>query len=68
MEDRQDICDRLCLTLQATANASDVVGIEYDHNKETATVKFLSGSKRVINVAMDSGTAMIRDIMTNLGC
>ncbi|MGP1365916.1 MAG: hypothetical protein ACTTKW_01155 [Schwartzia sp. (in: firmicutes)] len=68
MEDKQKICDLLLKTLQATDNAHDLVALTYDVKAESVTAKFESGGKRVINVAMDSGTAMIRDIMRNLGC
>lgn len=68
MENKQKICDLLLLTLRATHNAADVISIIYDGESEEVTVTFVSGGKRHINVAMDSGTAMIRDIMKNLGC
>lgn len=67
-ENKQKICDLLLITLQATSNAADVLSLTHDKESETVTVTFLSGGKRVVNVAMDSGTAMIRDIMANLGC
>ena len=67
-ENKQKICDLLLITLQATSNAADVIILIHDEESETVTVTFLSGGKRVVNVAMDSGTAMIRDIMANLGC
>lgn len=67
MENKQKICDLLLLTLQATHNAADVINIIYDGESEVVTVTFLSG-RRYINVAMDSGTAMIRDIVKNLEC
>ena len=68
VESKQEICSLLLVTLQATYNASDLVSLQYNAVKETVTATFASGGKRVINVAMDSGTAMIRDIMKNLGC
>ena len=67
-ENKQKICDLLLITLQETSNAADVISLIHDEESETVTVTFLSGGKRVVNVAMDSGTAMIRDIMANLGC
>ena len=67
-ENKQKICDLLLITLQATSNAADVLSLIHDEESETVTVTFLSGGKRVVNVSMDSGTAMIRDIMANLGC
>lgn len=67
-EDKQRICDLLADTLRATDNASDVINIIYNAEGETVRVQFASGGYRIVNVAMDSGTAMIRDIMKNLGC
>lgn len=66
-ENKQMICDLLCRTLHYTRGAADVTDIQYNAENETATVCFESGGRRIINVAMDSGTAMIRDIMNNLG-
>ncbi len=71
MEDKQNICNLLLKTLQATDNAHDVVSITYERQNdsdELVTVKFASGGYRKINVSMDSGTAMIKDIMKGLGC
>ena len=68
MENKHYICRCLLQTLQATDNAADLLSLQYDGNKETVKATFASGGERVINVAMDSGTAMIRDIMKNLGC
>lgn len=67
-DDKQMICNFLLKTLQATRNAHDLVSLTYDAETETVTALFESGGRRVINVAMDSGTAMIRDIMNHLGC
>lgn len=68
MEDKQKICDLLLEACQATYNAHDLVSLEYNAERESVTATFASGGKRVVNVAMDSGTAMIRDVMANLGC
>lgn len=68
MENKRTICALLMKTLQATDNARDLVSLTYDADEETVTALFESGGKRVINVDMDSGTAMIRDVMENLGC
>lgn len=64
-EDKQAICDALTATLLLTRNCADLIGIKYDPEKELATVAFTGGTIRV-NVAMDSGTAMIRDIMRQI--
>lgn len=67
-DDKQMICNFLFKALRATANAHDIVSLRYDAETETVTALFESGRRRVINVAMDSGTAMIRDVMRSLGC
>lgn len=67
-EDKQKICDALLEALKLTREAGDAVGIDYDNEAEIVTVTFEGGGNRRINVGMDSGTAMIRDIMNHLGC
>lgn len=67
-ENKHEIIALLLKTLQATRNAEDLVSLEYDEESEVVTALFRSGGKRRISVAMDSGTAMIRDIMRDLGC
>jgi hypothetical protein len=39
----------------------------YDEKTEEVTATFVNGGKRIINVACDSGVAMIRDVMKGLG-
>ena len=68
MENKRTICALLLKTLRATDNAHDLVSLTYSADEEVVTALFESGGKRVINVSMDSGTAMIRDVMVNLGC
>lgn len=67
MEDKQKILNLLCRTLQATDNASDLLSLTYLPHEDAVIVRFENGRRRV-NVAMDSGTAMIRDVVNNLGC
>ena len=66
-EDKQNICNLFLKTLQATRNACDLVSLEYSDTTETVTAVFEKGGIRKINVAMDSGTAMIHDIIKHLG-
>jgi hypothetical protein len=61
-EDKQAICDRLLDVLQITRSACDLLELEYDPEREIVRAVFEHGTKTV-NVAMDSGSAMIRDIM-----
>lgn len=67
MENKTEICNELCKVLQLTDNAADLVSLDFDLKTEIVTAVFEGGSRK-INVAMDSGTAMIRDIVNYLGC
>lgn len=67
-ENKQKIMDLLAEALKETRGASDLVSLDYDAKKERVTAIFAGGGKRLINVAMDSGTAMIRDVMMQIGC
>lgn len=56
------ILNLLLPALQATHNLHDLQGLEYDAKNELVYAKFPGGTK-VVNVAADSGTSMIRDVM-----
>ena len=64
-EDKQAICNALCTALQLTRSGSDISEIEYHPEGEYVTVYYTSGHIN-INVAFDSGIAMIRDILRGL--
>ena len=49
--------------LQATRNLYDLEDLEYIPEQEAVLATFASGAIKKANVAMDSGTAMIRDII-----
>lgn len=69
MEDKQKICQLLLAALQATRGQSDMVSLDYERingDTEIVTAKYADGGTRKINVSMDSGEAMIRDIMRGL--
>lgn len=66
MEDKQKICDLLLPTLQATRNLYDLKSLEFDPELEMVYATFTSGYMKRANVAMDSGTAMIRDIIAQI--
>lgn len=66
MEDKQAICDALCKTLNLTRAGSDIKAIWHDNEKEEATVVYQNGYEICINVAADSGIAMMRDILKRL--
>lgn len=66
-EDKQKICDALAEALKLTRNHTNLDRIEYENNEnlgmEFATIYWNGGMLERTNVTMDSGTAMIRDIM-----
>lgn len=64
-EDMRRICELLHQTLRATRDQHDLLRIDYDEESEIATLVYPGGTKPV-NVALDSGVAMIRDIMRAL--
>lgn len=64
-EDKQEICNLLLPALQATRGLYDLEKLDFDAHSETVTAWFPGGTT-IINVAMDSGTAMIVDIMKRL--
>lgn len=66
MEDKQLICDLLLPALQATRNLFDLVKLTYDKDREIVTAEFSNGYPKHVNVAMDSGTSMIRDIIRGI--
>lgn len=65
-EDKQLICNLLIPALRETRDLRELASLTYDDDAEIVTAKFYSGGIKIINVAMDSGTALIKDIVTNL--
>lgn len=63
MENKQRICELLLPALQETRNLYDLANLTYDEEREIVIAEFTSGYTKRANVAMDSGTAMIRDII-----
>lgn len=68
MENKQRICNSLLATLILTREYEDLVRLEYEKEgyDETVIAYYGNGGTRVINVSMDSGSAMIKDILENL--
>jgi len=64
-EDKEAICDLLCKTLQKTRGCSDLLSLDLNREDEIVTATFENGSQK-INIACDSGMAMIRDIVNHL--
>lgn len=65
-EDKQKICDLLLPALQATRNLFDLVKLTYSAEEEVVIAEFTNGYTKKANVACDSGTAMIRDIVKQI--
>lgn len=65
MEDMQKILDLLLPALQMTDNLRDLKALYYDPNKEEVYARFAGGLKKA-NVALDSGTAMIVDVVRQI--
>lgn len=69
MEDKQKICELLLPALQATRCLSDLVALEYqklDSGGEVVKARFRSGGQKKACVSMDSGIAMIQDIIRQI--
>ena len=54
-------------TLKLTRQLYDLIDLDYIEEKELVIAHFEGGGKMEINVAMDSGIAMIRDIIRAIG-
>lgn len=67
-ENKKEICEKLIPVLQATENLWDLVSLEYSNSEdgEIVTATFLNGATKTANVALDSGTAMILDIVEQI--
>lgn len=65
MEDKQKILDLLVPALQAMRDQHDLVSLIYEEKSDTrqeVVINYDNGSRRV-NVSLDSGIAMVRDIL-----
>ena len=67
MENKQLICDLLLDAIRQTRAGDDVTALRYIAEEEAVHADFESGKDgRIINVALDSGWAMIKDVVNNL--
>jgi len=66
MENKQQILDLLLPALKATRNLSDLKSLTYDETTELVKAEFQNGGKRYANVAADSGTSLIRDVIKQI--
>lgn len=61
-EDKQAILDKLVECLALMRDQHDLMSLTYNKDNETVEVTWIGGSK-LVNVAMDSGIAMVRDVL-----
>ena len=66
MENKQRILDLLLPALQETRNLHDLVELKYSADRKLVYAKFASGNYKIVNVALDSGTAMIADVIKQI--
>lgn len=63
----QHILNLLKILITQTRAGEDVTALRYDADRELVLVDFESGKNgRVINVAMDSEWAMIKDVVNHI--
>lgn len=68
-ENKELIVDKLLEVLQLTRELSDLDSLEYlvdDKDNEIVIATFNTGYTKAVNVSMDSGIAMISDIVKGL--
>lgn len=66
MENKQLILDSLCSALQLTRDQADLEALEYKEislDEQRVIATYDGGGSREINVSLDSGIAMIRDVL-----
>ena len=69
MENKQHICDLLTETLRATRDQADLKRIRYEEigqDHQQVVLEYENGGFRSVNVSLDSGIAMVRDILRAL--
>ena len=69
MENKQLILDALCSALQLTRDQADLEALEYKEigpAEQHVIATYDGGGSREINVSLDSGIAMIRDVLRAL--
>lgn len=67
-EDKQAICDALLLALKKTRHLYDLISLKYTKidKDEIVVAEFQNGYKKKVCVNLDSGIAMITDIVTRI--
>lgn len=63
---KQEICNKLCGLLNSTFVGQGIRAIGYDPDREEVKILHLGGHIQRINIAGDSGIAMINDVLTHI--
>ncbi len=66
MEDKEEIIERLKLLLMVTRAGRDIADLVLDDRQETITIVFENGTGKRVDIAADSGLAIIKDVVTRL--
>ena len=70
-ESKSEIIRALLPVLQMTRNLEDLIDLEYQTDPEVSGIEvviatFRNGHRKVVDVTMDSGTAMIKDVIKGI--
>ena len=65
-ENKQEICNSLCATLQKTRDQRDLLSLTFDEALEIVIAEYADGDEKKISVWGDSGIALIKDVIEEL--
>lgn len=65
-ENKEEIVKRLKLLLMVTRAGSDIEDMVLNEKQDKVTIIFRSGGSRRIDIAGDSGIAIIKDVVNRL--
>ncbi len=63
MENKEDIVKRLKILLEATRAGSNIEDLVLNERQDEIAIRFKKGGTRTVNIAGDSGYAIIKDVM-----
>lgn len=63
MENKEDIVMRLKILLNATRAGQDIEEMELTEDGDFVMIEWESGGTQKVNIAADSGVAIIRDVL-----
>lgn len=68
VENKQNICDKLLITLRETRDFKNLIYLKYEKKKNIELVHAIFQDKRtvLVNVTCDSEAALIRDVVNIL--